>query len=156
MIDCPEAYALAEQLNRENEDRYLLSADEEFRELSYRSLRMAYDRAVMVYLMEGRQWSAEIEAFMRWMMEYDLWVKLYYFADDMWEMGQKGKQKRRRPGRGNLLRKLPDRFNFDQFIAVYQANGLTYDPKDLLCTWKARGHISYEETTGMYQKERRF
>lgn len=156
VIDCPEAYALAEQLNRENEDRYLLSADEEFRELSYRSLRMAYDRAVMVYLMEGRQWSAEIEAFMRWMMEYDLWVKLYYFADDMWEMGQKGKQKRRRPGRGNLLRKLPDRFNFDQFIAVYQANGLTSDPKDLLCTWKARGHISYEETTGMYQKERRF
>ena len=156
VIDCPEAYALAEQLNRENEDRYLLSADEEFRELSYRSLRMAYDRAVMVYLMEGRQWSDEIEAFMRWMMEYDLWVKLYYFADDMWEMGQKGKQKRRRPGRGNLLRKLPDRFNFDQFIAVYQANGLTYDPKDLLCTWKARGHISYEETTGMYQKERRF
>ena len=156
VIDCPEAYALAEQLNQENEERYLLSADEEFRELSYRSLRMAYDRAVMVYLMEGRQWSDEIASFMRWTMAYDLWVKLYYFADDMWEMGQRGKQKRRRPGRGNLLRKLPDRFNLDQFVAVYQANGLSSDPKDLLSTWKKRGHISYEETSGMYRKEKRF
>ena len=156
VIECPEANALAEQLCQENEERYLLSADEEFRELSYRSLRMAYDRAVMIYLMEGCQWSDEIAAFMRWMMEYDLWVKLYYFADDMWEMGQKGKQKRRRPGRGNLLRKLPERFNFDQFVAVYQANGLSSDPKDLLSTWKKRGHISYDETTGMYHQEKRF
>ena len=74
----------------------------------------------------------------------------------MWEMGQRGKQKRRRPGRGNLLRKLPDRFNLDQFVAVYQANGLSSDPKDLLSTWKKRGHISYEETSGMYRKEKRF
>ena len=93
---------------------------------------------------------------MRWMMEYDLWVKLHYFGDAMWNMGQKGKQRRRRPGRGNLLRKLPDRFTYEQYEAVYQANGLTSDPKDLLNAWKRRGHISYDETTGMYQKERRF
>lgn len=152
VIDCPEAYAFAEQLDRENENRYLLSGDEEFRELSYRSLRMAYDRAVMVYLMEGRQWSVEIEAFMRWMMEYDLWVKLYYFADDMWEMGQQGRQKRRRPGRGNLLRKLPDHFDFNHFQAVYQANGLTSDPKALLHTWVHRGHVTLDEVSGLYSK----
>lgn len=156
VIECPEANRFAEELERENEDRYLLSADEEFRELSYRSLRMAYDRAVMIYLMEGREWSAEIEQFMRWMMEYDLWVKLHYFGDAMWNMGQKGKQRRRRPGRGNLLRKLPDHFSYEQYHAVYHANGLTSDPKDLLNAWKRRGHISYDETTGMYQKERRF
>ena len=124
LIDCPEAYQLAEELYRENEDRYVLSADEDFRELSYRSLRIAYDRAVMIYLMEGCQWSEEIATFMRWLMEYDLWVKLYYFSDELWDIR-------------------------------HQANGHTSDPKDLLSTWMKRGHISYDETTGMYQKKRR-
>ena len=152
LIDCPEAYQLAEELYRENEDRYVLSADEDFRELSYRSLRIAYDRAVMIYLMEGCQWSEEIATFMRWLMEYDLWVKLYYFADDMWAMGQQGRQKRRRPGRGNLLRKLPDHFDFNHFQAVYQANGLTSDPKALLHTWVHRGHVTLDEVSGLYSK----
>ena len=154
-IDCPEAYQLAEELYRENEERYVLSADEDFRELSYRSLRIAYDRAVMIYLMEGCQWSEEIATFMRWLMEYDLWVKLYYFADELWDLRQRGKRKKSRPGRGSLLLKLPDRFDFSHFQAVYQANGHTSDPKDLLSTWMKRGHISYDETTGMYQKEKR-
>ena len=155
LIDCPEAYQLAEELYRENEDRYVLSADEDFRELSYRSLRIAYDRAVMIYLMEGCQWSEEIATFMRWLMEYDLWVKLYYFSDELWDIRQREKRKKTRPGRGSLLRKLPDRFDFSLFQAVYQANGHTSDPKDLLSTWMKRGHISYDETTGMYQKKRR-
>ena len=155
LIDCPEAYQLAEELYRENEDRYVLSADEDFRELSYRSLRIAYDRAVMIYLMEGCQWSEEIATFMRWLMEYDLWVKLYYFSDELWDIRQREKRKKSRPGRGSLLRKLPDRFDFSLFQAVYQANGHTSDPKDLLSTWMKRGHISYDETTGMYQKKRR-
>ena len=155
LIDCPEAYQLAEELYRENEDRYVLSADEDFRELSYRSLRIAYDRAVMIYLMEGCQWSEEIATFMRWLMEYDLWVKLYYFSDELWDIRQREKRKKTRPGRGSLLRKLPDRFDLSLFQAVYQANGHTSDPKDLLSTWMKRGHISYDETTGMYQKKRR-
>lgn len=155
LINCPEAYQLAEELYRENEDRYVLSADEDFRELSYRSLRIAYDRAVMIYLMEGCQWSEEIATFMRWLMEYDLWVKLYYFSDELWDIRQREKRKKTRPGRGSLLRKLPDRFDFSLFQAVYQANGHTSDPKDLLSTWMKRGHISYDETTGMYQKKRR-
>ena len=150
LIDCPEAYKLAEELYRENEERYVLSADEDFRELSYRSLRIAYDRAVMIYLMEGCQWSDEIADFMRWLMEYDLWVKLYYFADELWDLRQRGKRKKGRPGRGSLLRKLPDRFDFNHFQAVYQANGLTGDPKDLLYTWVHRGHVSRDEASGMY------
>lgn len=152
LIDCPEAYKLAEELYRENEERYVLSADEDFRELSYRSLRIAYDRAVMIYLMEGCQWSDEIADFMRWLMEYDLWVKLYYFADELWGLRQRGKRKKGRPGRGSLLRKLPDRFDFNHFQAVYQANGLTGDPKDLLYTWVHRGHVSRDEASGMYSK----
>lgn len=152
LIDCPEAYKLAEELYRENEERYVLSADEDFRELSYRSLRIAYDRAVMIYLMEGCQWSDEIADFMRWLMEYDLWVKLYYFADELWDLRQRGKRKKGRPGRGSLLRKLPDRFDFNHFQAVYQANGLTGDPKDLLYTWVHRGHVSRDEASGMYSK----
>ena len=152
LIDCPEAYKLAEEFYRENEERYVLSADEDFRELSYRSLRIAYDRAVMIYLMEGCQWSDEIADFMRWLMEYDLWVKLYYFADELWDLRQRGKRKKGRPGRGSLLRKLPDRFDFNHFQAVYQANGLTGDPKDLLYTWVHRGHVSRDEASGMYSK----
>lgn len=152
LIDCPEAYKLAEELYRENEECYVLSADEDFRELSYRSLRIAYDRAVMIYLMEGCQWSDEIADFMRWLMEYDLWVKLYYFADELWDLRQRGKRKKGRPGRGSLLRKLPDRFDFNHFQAVYQANGLTGDPKDLLYTWVHRGHVSRDEASGMYSK----
>ena len=152
LIDCPEAYKLAEELYRENEERYVLSADEDFRELSYRSLRIAYDRAVMIYLMEDCQWSDEIADFMRWLMEYDLWVKLYYFADELWDLRQRGKRKKGRPGRGSLLRKLPDRFDFNHFQAVYQANGLTGDPKDLLYTWVHRGHVSRDEASGMYSK----
>ena len=136
----------------ENETLYELSSDEEFQVLSYRSVRMAYDRAMLLYISQGCRWTTEIEVFCRWSMQYDLWCKLHFFGSEMHAQNSKQQACQRCRGPRNLLRSLPTRFEYAHFLAVYHAQGRTGDPRQLIHTWTNRGYVTLDEQSGEYVK----
>ena len=36
-------------------------------------MRMAYDKAMLLYISQGCQWTNDIARFCHWSMQYDLW-----------------------------------------------------------------------------------
>ena len=152
LVECKQAVEMAHRMLEENETLYELSSDEEFQVLSYRAVRMAYDRAMLLYIAQGSRWTSEIEDFCRWSMQYDLWCKLHFFGYEMNAQHRKQQDCQRCRGPRNLLRSLPTRFSYTHFLAVYQAQGRTGDPKQLLYTWTNRGYVTPDEATGEYVK----
>ena len=152
LIECRQAVEMAKQMLEENETLYELSSDEEFQVLSYRSVRMAYDRAMLLYISQGCRWTTEIELFCRWSMQYDLWCKLHFFGSEMHAQNSKQQACQRCRGPRNLLRSLPTRFEYAHFLAVYHAQGRTGDPRQLIHTWTNRGYVTLDEQSGEYVK----
>ena len=72
-INCPEAFALAQKLKEENADFARMSQDRVYENLSFRANVIAYLKACVLYVANGCQWESEIEEFVRWSEQYDLY-----------------------------------------------------------------------------------
>ena len=110
---------------------------------------MAFYRAITLYIAEGRQWTKEIEDYVRWSLDYDIFLKLYYFGEMMrQQLAENAGMKRYKET--NLLNRLPEVFNLESVQALLPDN-----PRksilDLLRQWKKREYISYNED-GTYRK----
>ena len=151
LIECRQAERMAEQLCEENEDLAELSDDDVFETLSYRACRMAYDKAMILFIAHGYQWSKEIADFCRWSQAYDMWIKLHYFGEQMREQNQIEKTA---PcfGPQNMLDLLPDRFGKQDLSAVHRAQGRDGNVMQLIYTWCNRGYIELDQATQEYIK----
>lgn len=119
--------------------------------LSYRANRIAYDKAMLLYIAQGYQWSREIADFCRWSLQYDLWCKLHFFGNSMREQ-QLQEQLPAVCGPQNMLDMLPDRFSRTDLQAVHRAQGRDGNVMQLIYTWTNRGHIEQDQSTGEYIK----
>ena len=151
LITCRQAEKMAQQLCEENEDLAELSDDEVFEILSYRANRMAYDKAMMLYIAHGYEWSREMADFCRWSEQYDLWIKLRYFGASMRERTQ-AETTLPCSGPQNMLDLLPDRFSRQDLQAVHRAQGRNGNVLQLLWTWTSRKYIEQDEATQEYIK----
>ena len=144
LIECDRVAKLADQLREENEDIIVLSGDEVFEVMSFRANRSAFDRAMLLYIAhEG--WSDEMDDFVRWSEQYDLWCKMRYFGAEMEEaMSETAVRNKRGPK--NMLGNLPERFTKVDIARL----GLNI--KFALYNWKRRGFIAQDEATGEYYK----
>ena len=118
----------------------------------WRSLLMAFWRGCMLYIMNGNQWSEEIEDFITWTLNYDLWCKMHYFGDVI-EVNTKKDEGTRRDPR-SLLPLLEDSFTKEDAVVMRQRVGKSIAAKDvrfMLNTWKHRGFI-VEDEAGVYHK----
>jgi len=149
-VECPEAETLARKLLEENAERSVLTDDEAYEMLSYRANVIAYLKAMTLYIAHG-EWTPEIEEFVRWSEEYDLWCKMHFF-------GERLKEEMNRenitvsPGPKNMLEMLPDRFSREEVTNIRRAQGKKDSPNMMLQNWKRRGYIMFDETTGEYMK----
>ena len=140
-VECPEAYALAKQLNEECAEFARLSQSRVYENLSFRANVIAYLKACVLYVAHGRVWSREIEDFVRWSLQYDLWCKMEFFGEeierqDSAEIGQP------RKGPQNLLDLLPDVFTRNEAGQMRQRMGIRSGSlKQMLSNWKHRGYI---------------
>lgn len=153
LVSCRHAELMAERLMDENYDIADLSDDDVFETLSYRANRIAYDKAMLLYIAHGYHWSREIAEFCRWSEQYDMWCKLHFFGPAMRE--QQEEQDSRMPavsGPQNMLDLLPDRFGRHDLQAVHRAQGRDGNVMQLIYTWVNRGHIELDQTTGEYVK----
>ena len=72
LVECKEAFQLAEVLKDENAEFSRLSQDRVYENLSFRANVIGYLKACVLYVANGYQWEPEIEDFIRWSERYDL------------------------------------------------------------------------------------
>lgn len=112
-IDCAEAFDLAEKLKDENADFSRMSQNRVFENLSFRGNVIAFLKACVLYVANGCKWEPEIEEFIRWSENYDLWCKMIFFGASIAKANEVGEKSSKR-GPANLLQLLPDTFTYAQ------------------------------------------
>ena len=141
LIECPEAYALADKLSEENADFSQVMQNRIYENFTFRANVIAYLKACVLYVANGYRWEEEIEDFIRWSERYDLWCKMRFFEENIRNSANKGEHSNQR-GPSNLLQALPDMFTEQQVVDARKALGL---PKEgtahLLATWVYRKYI---------------
>ena len=140
-INCPEAFALAQKLKEENADFARMSQDRVYENLSFRANVIAYLKACVLYVANGCQWESEIEEFVRWSEQYDLYCKMRFFRDAIVKSEQEGvKSSKRRPS--NMLQLLPNEFSYQQAEQLRSDLGLdTKGTRRMIATWVFRKYI---------------
>ena len=140
-IDSAEAYQLAIKLKDENADFSRMTQSRIFENLSFRANVIAYLKACVLYVANGCQWEPEIEDFIRWSEQYDLWCKLRFFGDAIAKSEVEGVKSTRR-GPKNMLQQLPDTFTYHEVEQLRLENGLGKEgTKRMLNTWVFRHYI---------------
>ncbi len=141
LIECQEAFALAQKLHDENAEFARLSQSRIFENLSFRANVIAYLKAMILYVANGYKWEKSFENFIRWSEQYDLWCKMHFFAEAIEKA--EGEVQVSKRGPRNLLEELPDRFTLDEAINVRRKAGLdSKRVKKMLSLWKSRGYIT--------------
>ena len=141
LIECKEAFQLALKLKDENAEFARLSQDRTFENLSFRANVIAYLKACVLYVANGCKWEPEIDGFIRWSEQYDLYCKMRFFEDGI-KTASMSAEKSTSHGPSNLLQQLPDEFMYQQAVEVRQKNGLSADgTKNMLYAWVHRGYI---------------
>ena len=151
IIECRQAEKMASQLMEENYDLAELSDDDVFETLSYRANRIAYDKAMLLFIAHGYEWSKETADFCRWSEQYDLWCKLHFFGQAMREQVQT-EQLPAIAGPQNMLDLLPDRFDKQDLQSVHRAQGKDGNVMQVIYNWTFRKYIELDESTGEYVK----
>lgn len=151
LIECRQAEKMAECIMEENADLAELSDDDVFETLSYRANRIAYDKAILLFIAHGYQWTKDIADFCRWSEQYDLWCKLHFYGEQMREENLR-EQLPAVCGPQNMLDLLPDRFGKQDLSAVHRAQGRDGNVMQLIYTWTNRGYIEQDQATMDYIK----
>ena len=151
-INCPEAFALAQKLKEENADFARMSQDRVYENLSFRANVIAYLKACVLYVANGCQWESEIEEFVRWSEQYDLYCKMRFFRDAIVKSEQEGVKSSKR-GPSNMLQLLPNEFSYQQAEQVRSDLGLdTKGTRRMIATWVFRKYIVKVEAGELYRK----
>ena len=141
LIDCPEAYRLAEILSDENADFSQVTQNRIYENFTFRANVIAYLKACVLYVANGCRWEPEIEDFIRWSERYDLWCKMRFFEEDIQKANSVGEHSNKR-GPSNLLQSLPDTFTEQQVVEARAALGLSEEgTAHLLSTWVYRKYV---------------
>ena len=149
--DLKKAQLLIDRLNEEAVDTARLSDDDAYEDTSHRAIIIAWLRAMVLYVAEGK-WSKEIEDFAMWSFHYDMWCKMTFFGEEMRkQMAHEVVGKSRGPR--NMLDMLPMEFTHVDAEAVRLKVGKQdHDPYKMLWTWENRGYIQQDPLTGVYRK----
>ena len=149
LIECKEAFQLALKLKDENAEFARLSQDRTFENLSFRANVIAYLKACVLYVANGCKWEPEIDEFIRWSEQYDLYCKMRFFGD-MIAKENCTAQKSSKRGPQNLLQILPDSFTAAQLLAIRLEHGLDAKGTDMMIRqWLHRNYIrrAYQYTS---------
>ena len=151
LIECPQALSLAKELTIENDKRASRYESEAYRVLSYRASVIAYLKGMVLCVAGVYNWSQEIEDYVRWSEQMDLWCKMRFFGRQL-EEEIKAEEQQINASPKNLLSLLPSEFTYEDFLQMRQQQGRTGDGRNTLRTWKSRGYIEFDEITGSWHK----
>ena len=153
VIVCKEAEAWIERERQRQIDALRLKDQRYMVPFMKRSLQMGFWRAMMLYIMNGQEWSAEIEDFAAWSIDYDLWCKLFYFGDLIEQSTGETPDNSRYTT--SLVTLLPQEFTREQARNMRRDIGRSTNLKDvrnMLNQWVYRGIVRYDEKRNIYVK----
>ena len=148
-LHCPEAEEWTKELNRELVGFAREAEDRSYARLSRRGILMGFFRAMLLYVMNGMQWTREIEEFATWSVKYDLWCKMRFFRDLLHKDVQ-GERDALQRGPVGLLTMLPKEFTREQVRDLRIKQGMKPDPRPMINLWKTRGVIVAGEAPNTY------
>ena len=152
LVECKEAFRLAEVLKDENAEFSRLSQDRVYENLSFRANVIGYLKACVLYVANGYQWEPEIEDFIRWSERYDLYCKMRFFGDAIKKAERDGDQESKK-GPASILAFLPDKFSYQQVESLRLKNDMNAKgTAKMLRNWLHRGYIEKEESDSVTQK----
>ena len=152
LVECKEAFHLAEVLKDENAEFSRLSQDRVYENLSFRANVIGYLKACVLYVANGYQWEPEIEDFIRWSERYDLYCKMRFFGDAIKKAERDGDQESKK-GPASILAFLPEKFSYQQVESLRLKNDMNAKgTAKMLRNWLHRGYIEKEESDSVTQK----
>ena len=141
LIDCPQAYKLAQKLKEECADFARLSQNRVYENLSFRANVIAWLKACVLYVANGCQWDKTFEDFIRWSLQYDLACKMEFFGAAIEEAQAANPNKQKGPR--NLLELLPDNFSYREAVEVRLQAGMDEKgTQNMLNQWGYRNYIA--------------
>lgn len=157
IITCKPAEKMVEKLKAEIDEFSTLTQDRILDSLSHRALVAAFRKACLIYAANGMVWEKEIEAYCRWSMQTDLFLKYKLFAEDISKATECLDEK---PGPKAILSIVETNeegvFTLEALKKAYEKVGK--DPnerriKNALNQWRCRGYI-VTMTNDSYKKTR--
>ena len=141
LIDCPQAYKLAQKLKEECADFARLSQSRVYENLSFRANVIAYLKACVLFVANGCRWDKTFEDFIRWSLQYDLACKMEFFGAAIEEAQAANPNKQKGPR--NLLELLPDNFSYREAVEVRLQAGMDEKgTQNMLNQWGYRNYIA--------------
>ena len=141
-VECHEAVALAKALNEECAEFARLSQSRVYENLSFRANVIAYLKAMVLYVAHGGVWSKEIEEFVRWSLQYDMWCKMEFFGQAIEAVDNEMDAVNKKRGPQNLLTLLPDVFTHEEAKQMRRQQGIHGGTVNLMLNnWIQRGYI---------------
>ena len=156
-INCPQAFKLAKKLQEECAEFARLSQNETYWNLSHRAIVIAWLKACVLYVANGQQWEKQIEDFIRWSLQYDLWCKMEFFGADI-EAANQDDGNKVLHGPRNLLDLLPDEFTYEDAQRARIQQGLPADKQKcyhMIRQWVYRKYVS-QLTVNSYIKSDKY
>ena len=151
-IVCPQAKRLAEKLLDRAEERAEMMGNESYIHLSYRSVVIAFRKSILLYIMCGMKWSKEIEDFITWSFDYDMWCKMCLMGEAIKEKLERD-NRIMKPGVPCMLEQLNDTFTRDEYNVIERVQcPNTTQRGNLLSKWKSRGWVEYNDELKIYIK----
>lgn len=152
-LHCPEALELARKLRNELADKARLSQNKIFEEFSFRANLIGYLKACVLYVANGCKWEKEIEKFVGWSVDYDLWCKMEFFSDLIEQSRQSGYKMGTARGARNMLWDFPTTFTKAEAERIRMEHNL--DRKgtaSMLRKWASRKYIKKDAQSESYTK----
>ena len=141
LVECEEAFQLALKLKEEHAEFSPLSQDRTYENLSFRANVIGYLKACVLYVANGYRWEPEIEEFIRWSEQYDLYCKMKFFGDAI-KRANGSDEKTSKRGPASLLQQLPDVFSFQQAEFLRSQLGMNRSGTvSMLRNWVNRNYV---------------
>ncbi len=141
LVECEEAFLLALKLKDEHAEFSRLSQDRTYENLSFRANVIGYLKACVLYVANGYRWEPEIEEFIRWSEQYDLYCKMKFFGDAI-KRANGSDEKTSKRGPASLLQQLPDVFSFQQAEFLRSQLGMNRSGTvSMLRNWVNRNYV---------------
>ena len=156
VIACPQAKRLAETLLDRAEERALMMGNESYTQFSYRAVAIAFRKSILLYIMCGMKWTKEIEDFITWSFDYDMWCKMCLLGQDIKEKLERD-NRIMKPGVPCMLEQLGDTFTREEYDVLERAECPEVKQRgNLLSQWKRREWVDYKDDLKIYVKTEKY
>lgn len=145
-LSFPKCDEHARLMARQTKQMAAQYSSEPLRIIARRQAILAQKRAYLWYILCGKRWTPQLEAFLTWRYWYSLFCTFNLLGTHIDAENRKEENAdAKKSGPPSWLLQLPTTFNYDQLVALRKAKGASTEPKavkHLIAVWKNKQLIT--------------